>query len=261
LHQQLNGVLAEEARAGHKFVVVIDEAQKLSDAALETVRSLTNFETPQTKLMQVVLSGQTQLAAKLITPSLVQLRQRISTVCLLEPFSTRETAADIEHRLKLVGYDGAPLFTEDALKLLIDASKGTPRVINTLRFNALSPCCALKSKQVDGSMVAEVLADQQLIRQSAKIFTTAIDMVADPPREPELRRSTAWPATLFVATAAVLVIVSLLSLLKRSRPRRTADVPASQIKLCPRRSLRQMWGTAAKPMLPRSLRRRRQLKS
>ena len=104
-------------------MVVIDEAQNLSDAVLERVRLLTNFETSRGKLMQIVLSGQPQLSDKLMQASLVQLRQRISTICRLEPLSAEETAAYIDYRLKQAGYDGEPLFTEDALKLIAEASR------------------------------------------------------------------------------------------------------------------------------------------
>ena len=166
MHEQLSEALVRENRAGRKFVVVIDEAQNLSDAVLERVRLLTNFETSRGKLMQIVLSGQPQLSDKLLQPSLVQLRQRISTFCRIEPLSAEETVAYIDYRLKQAGYNGEPLFTEDALKLIAEASHGTPRTINNLCFNALSLCCALNRKQVDGGMVSEVIADLQLSPQS-----------------------------------------------------------------------------------------------
>ena len=162
MHEQLNLAVVAEARAGRRFVVVIDEAQNLSDEALEVVRMLTNFETPRAKLMQVVLAGQPQLSDKLMKPSLLQLRQRISTFCRIEPLTTDQTHAYIDHRLKFVGYDGPPLFTPEAVSRITEASHGIPRNINNVCFNALSLCCALKRKQVDGSMIAEVLADQQL---------------------------------------------------------------------------------------------------
>jgi general secretion pathway protein A len=91
MHEQLTRALITENRAGRKFVVVIDEAQNLSDAVLERVRLLTNFETSRGKLMQIVLSGQPQLSDKLMQASLVQLRQRISTICRLDPLSAEET--------------------------------------------------------------------------------------------------------------------------------------------------------------------------
>lgn len=100
MHNQLNAVLMSEARAGRKLVIVIDEAQNLSEEALETVRLLTNFETHETKLVQIVLAGQPQLAEKLSRPSQIQLRQRISTVCHLNPFSPEETGVYILDRVK-----------------------------------------------------------------------------------------------------------------------------------------------------------------
>lgn len=161
-HDQLKEVLTSEAKSGRQFVLVIDEAQNLSDGALEMVRVLTNFETSRSKLMQIVLSGQPQLSDKLLKPSLVQLRQRISTFCKIEPLSDKETEAYISHRLATAGYDGPALFTPEALTRIVETSHGVPRIINNLCFNSLSLCFALKRKQVDGGMVAEVIADQQL---------------------------------------------------------------------------------------------------
>ncbi len=91
MHEQLRLAVLAEAKAGRRFVVVIDEAQNLSDAALEVVRMLSNFETSRAKLMQVVLAGQPQLADTLMKPSLLQLRQRISTFCRIEPLSVEQT--------------------------------------------------------------------------------------------------------------------------------------------------------------------------
>jgi general secretion pathway protein A len=167
MHEQLRLAVLAEAKAGRRFVVVIDEAQNLSDAALEVVRMLSNFETSRAKLMQVVLAGQPQLADTLMKPSLLQLRQRISTFCRIERLSVEQTKAYIDHRLAFVEYDGPPLFTAEAVSRLADASHGIPRNINNLCFNALSLCCAMNRKQVDGAMVAEVIADQQPMTEAA----------------------------------------------------------------------------------------------
>jgi type II secretory pathway predicted ATPase ExeA len=165
MHEQLSMALVKETRAGRKFVIVIDEAQNLSDAVLERVRLLTNFETSSGKLLQIVLSGQPQLSDKLMQASLVQLRQRVSTVCHIDPLSAEETIAYIDFRLKQAGYSGQQLFTDDALTLIWEASRGTPRIINNLSFNSLSLCRALNKKQVDVSMLSEVIADLQLTPQ------------------------------------------------------------------------------------------------
>ena len=214
MHEQLTGALVKENRAGRKFVVVIDEAQNLSDAVLERVRLLTNFETSQGKLMQVVLSGQPQLSDKLMQASLVQLRQRISTVCRLQPLSEEETAAYIDYRLKLAGYDDEPLFTEDALKLVAEASHGIPRTINNLCFNALSLCCALKSKQVDGTMVAEAIADLQLVPQARESIATADSIAVGEPSEPKERKQAARRLKVWLPAATVLLVASVLGVLR-----------------------------------------------
>jgi len=170
MHDQLSEVLVEENLAGRKFVIVIDEAQNLSDAVLERVRLLTNFESSKGKLIQVVLSGQPQLSDKLLQSSLLQLRQRISTVCHIKSLSIEETIGYINYRVKMAGYLGAPLFTEGAMRLIAQASQGTPRTINNLCFNALTQCCKLKSKEVDIAMVAKVISALQLIPPSRESF-------------------------------------------------------------------------------------------
>jgi type II secretory pathway predicted ATPase ExeA len=213
MHDQLTGALVKENRAGRKFVVVIDEAQNLSNAVLERVRLLTNFETSRGKLMQVVLSGQEQLSDKLQEPSLVQLRQRISTICRIKPLSTDETAGYINYRLKLAGYEGEALFTEDALKSITKASGGIPRSINNLCFNALSICCALNSKQVDGSMVAEAIADLQLSPQAEGPDTVVGDTAAQERNEPQQPKPTIRRLKFWIPAAAALLILCVLSAL------------------------------------------------
>ena len=170
MHDQLSDVLVEDNLAGRKFVIVIDEAQNLSDAVLERVRLLTNFESSKGKLIQVVLSGQPQLSDKLLQSSLLQLRQRISTVCHIKSLSIEETIGYINYRVKMAGYLGAPLFTEGAMRLIAQASQGTPRIINNLCFNALTQCCKLKSKEVDITMVAKVISALQLVPPSRESF-------------------------------------------------------------------------------------------
>ena len=170
MHDQLSDVLLQENHAGRKFVIVIDEAQNLSDAVLERVRLLTNFESSKGKLVQVVLSGQPQLSDKLQQSSLLQLRQRISTVCHIKSLTVDETIGYINYRVKMAGYLGAPLFTEGAMRLIAQASNGTPRTINNLCFNALTLCCKLKSKEVDIAMVAKVISALQLVPPSRESF-------------------------------------------------------------------------------------------
>src|ERR1700740_566129 len=103
MHSILNQVLMEEMRLGRRFVLVIDEAQNLAERVLESVRLLSNFETPWMKLMQIVLAGQPQLAERLASPSMAQLRQRVSMVIRIDPFTPEEVNSYIDHRLKVAG--------------------------------------------------------------------------------------------------------------------------------------------------------------
>jgi general secretion pathway protein A len=162
MHEEFNAVLLREMKAGKRFVVVIDEAQNLDDSVLETVRLLSNFETPRAKLMQIILSGQPELADKLARPNLSQLRQRVSIVARLEPLSPQYVHEYIQHRLRLSGYTGPRLFLPDAESAIIERSEGIPRTINNLCFNALSLAYALGRKQIDRSLVEEISGDLEL---------------------------------------------------------------------------------------------------
>lgn len=162
MHQQLNEVLLQEAAEGRTLVVVIDEAQDLAEQTLETVRLLSDFETSQRKLLQIILAGQPQLARTLAAPGMAQFRQRIAILGRIEPLDRREVERYILHRMEAAGYQGGALFTADALKLIAEASEGIPRNINNLCFNALSLGCALQQKRIGGAIVAEVLADRDL---------------------------------------------------------------------------------------------------
>ena len=159
MHESLNSVLLSNARSGKRFVLVIDEAQNLKRSVLETVRLLSDFETPGSKLMQIVLCGQPQLADKLSHPDLTQLRQRISILSRLQPFAKPEVPQYINHRLKVAGYTGMGLFDADALSEITAHSDGIPRNINNICFNALTLGYAKGLEQIDGSTVSEVLAD------------------------------------------------------------------------------------------------------
>jgi general secretion pathway protein A len=172
MYSKVNEVLLRQARLGKRFVVVIDEAQSLEAPVLELVRILSNFETSREKMMQIVLAGQPQLAEKLAAPNLVQLRQRISILGHLDPFTPEEAKLYIHHRLRTAGYDfKVPLFTDRAMEMMTKHHEGIPRNINNLCFNALSLGCALKRKTIDQEVVAETLCDLDL--ESVKVATNA----------------------------------------------------------------------------------------
>jgi general secretion pathway protein A len=165
LQSRLKEVLVAQAQLGKRVVVVIDEAQNLDDSVLELIRMLSNFETPREKLIQIVLSGQLELAEKIASPDLEQLRQRVSIFSELTPFSREDTQLYIDHRLRVAGYTlASPLLTRDALALIADASHGIPRNINNLCFNALSLAYALQRKPIDSEIIRAVIADRDLGR-------------------------------------------------------------------------------------------------
>jgi general secretion pathway protein A len=164
LHEEFNKRLLQEARAGNRFIVVVDEAQNLDSSVLETVRLLSDFETPRAKLLTIILAGQPELAGKLASPGLNQLRQRVSIVNRIEPLPSWEIKNYIEHRIKVAGYKGDPLFTAEALAEVGNFTEGVPRNINNFCFNALSLACALRQKTIDLAVVQEVISDLDITK-------------------------------------------------------------------------------------------------
>jgi type II secretory pathway predicted ATPase ExeA len=138
MHRKLNEMLFDEMVHGKQFVLIVDESQNLSKEVLETVRLLSNFETSHSKLLQIVLAGQPELANKLKQPELSQLLQRITVMAHLDAFSFDETAAYIRHRLKLAGHTGEDLFDLAGYAAVYRRSQGIPRNINRICHAALS---------------------------------------------------------------------------------------------------------------------------
>ncbi|SPF43892.1 conserved hypothetical protein [Candidatus Sulfotelmatobacter kueseliae] len=169
MHEEFNRLLLQEARAKRRFIVVIDEAQNLDASVMETVRLLSDFETPQAKLLQIVLSGQPELADKLASPRLAQLRQRVSLLSRLTPLSADETRKYIEYRLNVAGHSGPVPFSEEALQAIARFGEGIPRSINNLCFNLLSLGCALRQRVVDKSVVDEVMNDLDMSAHMSEV--------------------------------------------------------------------------------------------
>lgn len=164
MQDTINELLVRERRAGRQTVIAIDEAQTLNTSVLETVRLLSNFETPAEKLIQIILAGQPQLAQRLANPEMAQLRQRICMLTTLIPFGLEDTRNYIEHRLVTASYKGPPLFPSAAVRLIWERSGGVPREINTLCFNALLLAISADQKQVRPAVLHEVVADLDLDR-------------------------------------------------------------------------------------------------
>src|SRR5271167_1649140 len=171
MHNTLNEMLFAEMLAGKRFVLIIDEAQNLDDSVLETIRLLSNFETTNTKLLQIVLAGQPQLGEKLAQPHLAQLLQRITIVKYLEALSPGETAGYVRHRLKVAGHCGEPLFEPEALALIAERSQGIPRKINKICYRALMEAHAGGRRTVSAEIVER--ADRELAVAAAASIAPA----------------------------------------------------------------------------------------
>jgi general secretion pathway protein A len=154
LIDQLNQHLLAQHAAGKRVVLMLDEAQNFSTAALEQVRLLTNLETATQKLLQIILLGQPELNAVLAKPELRQLNQRVTARFHLTALSEAESAAYIGHRLSVAGND-QPLFNAGALKRLHQLSLGTPRVLNILADHSLLAAFASGKRSVDVAVVSK----------------------------------------------------------------------------------------------------------
>ena len=145
-------------------VLIVDEAQDLQPELLEEIRLLTNLETSQQKLLQIVLVGQPELDDKMDSIELRQLKQRVALRCQLEPLQQDETRSYILRRLQRAGANSHALviFPEEVMVSVYRYSRGIPRLINTICENALISAYAEKAKSVRSSMIDEVSKDLRL---------------------------------------------------------------------------------------------------
>jgi type II secretory pathway predicted ATPase ExeA len=236
MHSKLNQILFEEMLAGRHFVLVVDEAQNLDESVLETVRMLSNFESHHSKLLQIVLAGQPRLAATLALPQLSQLRQRVAVLSHLEPFNESETNLYIEHRLRMAGYRGEPLFAKGAVGLIAQQSQGIPRNINNICYKSLLMAQARGRRTVTSEVVQEAVTNLDIGSLAPRI--AAARSVASPPFQPVSRSGPeigppsiggpvfennrpvrmVWPFRL-LAFAGICFLGSLLpSILERAEP-------------------------------------------
>ncbi len=185
----LNKYLLEQHAGGRHVVVVIDEAQNLSPEALEQVRLLTNLETAKEKLLQMVLLGQPELRQLLQRQNLRQLSQRITARYHLAPLNQEETLAYVKHRMQVAGAQRNP-FKRSAMRALYQRSGGVPRLINIIADRSLASAYARESGNVTPAMVNAAANEVQ-------------------PSETRVR-SSRWPVVVATASAAMVVLLSLV---------------------------------------------------
>ncbi len=208
----LNRFLLERHAAGDHCLLLIDEAQCLAPTVLEQLRLLTNLETPNAKLLQIMLVGQPELREMLARPELEQLAQRVVARYHLEGLGESETAAYVAHRLTLAGWQGPPPFDAAALRAMHRLSGGVPRRINLLADRALLALYARGQERAGRRLIQTVAAELRGETGSPSrrwpLLTAAAALLASAALAAgwwSKQRNTAPPALPLTATAAASV--------------------------------------------------------
>ena len=180
----LNSFLRDNNANNRSAVLIIDEAQNLSTSVLEQIRLLTNIETDNKKLLQIILIGQPELEEMLLRTELRQLAQRITARYRLEPLNKQETKTYIEHRLRVAGTN-AKIFKDSAISTIFKTTSGIPRLINLVCDRALLGAYALDLNEVNASLIRQSRKEVFGIKTNAKkpilalgIMTIAIFITA-----------------------------------------------------------------------------------
>src|SRR2546427_4806956 len=153
----LNHFLIKREREGQTTVVIIDEAQNLDVATLEQIRLLSNFETPTSKPLQILLVGQPELKTRLNLPELRQLKQRVGLRCQIPALTLEETRAYIRTRLRIAGARDLGLFADSAVDRISAYAGGIPRLINTVCDHCLLFGYADQKRRIDRQIVNQAI--------------------------------------------------------------------------------------------------------
>lgn len=154
--------LLDRYRGGETAVLIVDEAQNLSDEVLEEIRMLTNLETSTEKLLQIVLVGQPELDERLKQPQLRQLRQRLTLRAKTHPLTLDETRAYVLQRLRIAGSNGQMIFTPESLDSVYRYATGIPRLINLICEHCLISAFVDQQKLIEPIVVETVARDFDL---------------------------------------------------------------------------------------------------
>lgn len=153
LLNQINDFLIEMYRQNRRVLLIIDEAQNLSDKVLEEVRLLSGLETKKDKLVSIILAGQPELAQVVDSPRFEQLAQRVRLRFHLGALSLEETKEYIRHRLSVAGISERELFTEDAFPVIFEYTGGIPRLVNSMCDMALLTAYVDERQVVDEDVI------------------------------------------------------------------------------------------------------------
>jgi general secretion pathway protein A len=174
----LHLILIDEYKQGHMVVLIIDEAQNMTVETLEHLRMLSNLETSEDKLLQIILIGQLEFEEKLNQWELRQLNQPIVLRARILPFSRRESVQYIQHRLAKAGRQDIALFKKAALNYIMRHARGIPRVINILCGNALVIGFGKQEKAISARTAKEAIADFEGNKKKPILFRLLIAAAA-----------------------------------------------------------------------------------
>jgi len=163
--RDLNDFLVEQYAKGNSPVLIIDEAQNLTPKLLEEIRMLSNLETDNVKLLQIILVGQPELREAISAPALRQLRQRISINCHLQPLSRQEMEQYILHRMEVAGNRNAVSIPQGSYDLIYSSSRGIPRLVNIICDFLLISAFAEETDNLEESLVNDVICEIDVDQQ------------------------------------------------------------------------------------------------
>jgi type II secretory pathway predicted ATPase ExeA len=180
----LNEFLVEQYAAGRKVLLIVDEAQNLSNRVLEEIRLLSGVETTKEKVLRIILCGQPELNEKLDSNELIQLVQRVRLRFHLTALTPEDTQAYILHRLEVAGSHGRQLFDEDTFPVVFRYTGGVPRLINTICDTALMGAYALGHPKVGLTELKAAIDELQWVEYAAR---TNRMRAGEPPEPMHLR--------------------------------------------------------------------------
>ncbi len=180
----LNQFLVEQYAAGRKVLLIVDEAQNLSNRVLEEIRLLSGVETTKEKVLRIILAGQPELGEKLDSAELIQLVQRVRLRFHLTALSPEDTQAYVLHRLEVAGSHGRQIFTDEAHPVIFRYTGGVPRLINTLCDTAMMSACVLERSTVGVEELKVAIEELQWVEFAARTNRMRAAMADMPPPRP-----------------------------------------------------------------------------
>ena len=217
LLDRLNQFLLAQLVLGKSCVAIFDEAQHLSTEFLEQIRVLSNLETDQEKLLQIVLVGQPELLDKIRTPGMAQLDQRVSIRCRLTYLDEQETDRYIHHRMNVAGARGQVRFEPKAIDEIYRASTGVPRLINLVTDRSLLAAYTEQSRDVGVKHVRKAV---QALRGEEPEIARAAEKA---PAALAPRRAPRWRVAVLAGVALVLAAVATAAYWRRETPEQQAE--------------------------------------